>query len=382
MAGFDPRYYDAHTHLSAGAEDLSELDLREARSARDIARVIAEAAGRVSAGSWVRGWGWDGATPIEDAQLGCPLFIARHDGHAAWINGAARAALGLPPSLSVVAEKAFDAARQRLPARSTAERLAALKSRIDEVWSEGIEAVDDMVEPWGPEIYSRLCEESMLVLDVGLWLPESLAEGEAEGLRREFPPRGDGPVVRGIKIFLDGTLGARTAALSVPYADDFGNRGTLRIPEGEIEERVSRWTRRGWAVAIHALGDRAVTLALDVLERAPRSAMGPHRIEHAQVVRRSDLPRFAAAGIVASVQPGHWLDDRPWLEARLGHRPEVVVHPLASLARAGATLLFGSDWPVSSWEPARVLDAATDPRRGDEAMTAAEAAAWYTSASR
>ena len=201
-------------------------------------------------------------------------------------------------------------------------------------------------------------------------------------MRREFPPRGDGPVVRGIKIFLDGTLGARTAALSVPYADDFGNRGTLRIPEGEIEERVSRWTRRGWAVAIHALGDRAVTLALDVLERAPRSAMGPHRIEHAQVVRRSDLPRFAAAGIVASVQPGHWLDDRPWLEARLGHRPEVVVHPLASFARAGATLLFGSDWPVSSWEPARVLDAATDPRRGDEAMTAAEAAAWYTSASR
>jgi hypothetical protein len=222
----------------------------------------------------------------------------------------------------------------------------------------------------------------VLATEIGFWLPESMAKSDAEAIRREFTLKGDGPFVRGIKIFVDGTLGARTAALSAPYADDPENNGVLRIPEGEIEERVSRWTQRGWAVAIHALGDRAVTLALDVLERAPRSKMGAHRIEHAQVVRRSDLPRFAAAGIVASVQPGHWLDDRPWLDARLGHRPEVVVHPLASLARAGATLLFGSDWPVSDSDPRRILSAATDVRRGDEAMSAADAAAWYTSGPR
>ena len=82
------------------------------------------------------------------------------------------------------------------------------------------------------------------------------------------------------------------------------------------------------------------------------------------------------------MQPGHWLDDRDWLAGRLGARPEVVAHPLASLARAGATLAFGSDWPVSSWDPRVILAAATDPERGDEALGAADAAAWYTSGPR
>lgn len=188
--------------------------------------------------------------------------------------------------------------------------------------------------------------------------------------------------VRGIKIFLDGTLGARTAALSSPYADDPGNTGTLRIEQREIPERVAAWAALGWPVALHAIGDRAVTLALDALERVGRPPYGRHRIEHAQVVRRCDLPRFAAAGIVASVQPGHWRDDRPWLPSRLGSRPDVVAHPLASLARSGATLAFGSDWPVSDWDPATILAAATDPERAPEALAAVEASAWYTSGPR
>jgi predicted amidohydrolase YtcJ len=132
-------------------------------------------------------------------------------------------------------------------------------------------------------------------------------------------------------------------------------------------------------VALHAIGDRAVTLALSALERAKRPAVGRHRIEHAQVVSVSDLPRFAPAGIVASVQPGHWHDDRGWLTARLGHRAGIVVHPLASFRRSGAAMAFGSDWPVSDWDPVAILAAATDPERGEEALTAAEAAAWYTS---
>jgi predicted amidohydrolase YtcJ len=152
--------------------------------------------------------------------------------------------------------------------------------------------------------------------------------------------------------------------------------------ERALRERVAGWAFRGWPVAIHAIGDRAVTLALDALSRAPRPRFGAHRIEHAQIVQRSDVSRFAAAGVVASVQPGHWRDDRPFLASRLGERAEVVVHPLRSLARAGATLRFGSDWPVSDWAPASILDAATDPERADEAMDASEAVAWYTSAAR
>jgi predicted amidohydrolase YtcJ len=219
-------------------------------------------------------------------------------------------------------------------------------------------------------------------VSIGMWLPEATEEREADALRRAFPANDQQVAVRGIKIFLDGTLEARTAALSTPYADDPGNAGVLRVGERELPERVSRWAERGWPVTLHAIGDRAVSLALGALERVKRPPFGRHRIEHAQVVRRSDLPRFAAAGIVASVQPGHWYDDRAWLTARLGERADVVVHPLASLARSGADMVFGSDWPVSDWDPAAILAAATDPERGGEALAAAEAVAWYTAAPR
>jgi predicted amidohydrolase YtcJ len=377
--GGPARFRDAHTHLAAGAADLDDLDLRGQRTHGELEAALSDAARTRTRGSWIRGWGWQGAPPPRDATPAHPVFLARRDGHAAWLNPMARAALGLDDEEEVVREQAFDAARRRLPERSAAFRSAALGRRLVELRERGVDAVDDMVEAWAPEVYAALRDRGDLPAAVGMWLPEEIAASEALRLRREFPADDRRVAVRGIKIFLDGTLGARTAALSRPYADDPGNTGTLRVPEGEIQERVDRWAARGWPVALHAIGDRAVTLALTALERAGRPSFGGHRVEHAQVVRRRDLPRFAAAGIVASVQPGHWRDDRTWLSARLGERPEVVAHPLASLARTGATLLFGSDWPVSDWDPAVVLAAAVDPERGDEALAAAEASAWYTS---
>jgi predicted amidohydrolase YtcJ len=372
-------FRDAHTHLAAGAADLLDIDLRNFERGEELTLAIARASRVVAPGQWIRGWVWDGAVLPEDAAPAHPVFLARRDGHAAWINSAGRAALGAPADEAVVAEAAFDAIRRRLPERSTAERMAALRPRLARLVEHEIGAVDDMVEPWAPEVYARLRDAAELPVAIGLWLPDDMAASEAETLRREFPGNDPTLAVRGIKIFLDGTLRARTAALSSPYADDPGTAGELRVAPGEIPERIGRWAERGWPVALHSIGDRAVTLALSALERAPRPHFGEHRIEHAQVVLRSDLPRFAAAAIVASVQPGHWRDDRPFLAERLGHRPEVLAHPLASLARTGATILFGSDWPVSDDDPAAVLSAATDRERGDEALDADDAAAWYTS---
>ena len=308
------------------------------------------------------------------------MFLARRDGHAAWVNPLGRAALGLPQETSVIDESSFDATRKRLPQRSTAERLGALRPQLAELFALRIAAVDDMVEPWAPEVYARLRDAGELPVAVGLWLPEEIDRDEADAIRRELPPGNPQLAVRGIKIFLDGTLGARTAALSSPYADQPETSGTLRIDERELPGRIARWAERGWPVAVHAIGDRAVSLALSSLERASPPQFGRHRIEHAQVVSRSDLPRFARAGIVASLQPGHWRDDRGFLLSRLGVRPGVVTHPLASFARSGASILFGSDWPVSSFDPAAILAAATDPERGEEGCDPADASAWYTSA--
>ncbi len=370
---------DAHTHLAAGAADLLDLDLREMHDPRALARAIGQAALVAAPSCFVRGWGWDGAAEPVDLPPRNPVFLARRDGHAAWVSPAGRAALGLDPDLAVVTEAAFDAARRRLPARSTGERMEALRPRLAELRRHRIGEVHDMVEAWAPEVYARLRDGGELPVAIRMWLPEDLTENEAETIRRDFPPDDPRVATRGIKIFLDGTLQARTAALSTPYADNPGTAGELRLAANEIPERIARWALRGWPVALHAIGDRAVTLALDALETVPRPSVGAHRIEHAQVVLCSDLPRFARAGVVASVQPRHWRDDRRWLAARLGVRPEVLAHPLASFERAGATMVFGSDWPVSGWDPGEILASATDPDRGDEALDAGGAMAWYTS---
>jgi predicted amidohydrolase YtcJ len=371
------RFRDAHTHLSAGAADLSGLDLRGAIGSNAIAALVSAAANS-SASGWIRGWGWDGASFPDDVVPDRPVFLARNDGHGAWLNPRARGALGLPPETAVVEEARFDAARKALPARSDDERATALAARARELAESGIVAVDDMVEPWGPSVYARLAASGDLPISVRMWLPEELDERDADRLAREFPFDDPKVAVAGIKVFLDGSLGARTAALTVPYADAPGSAGDLRIPERELPERLGRWARRGWPVAVHAIGDRAVSLALTALSALPRPAHGAHRIEHAQVVKRSDLPRFAEAGIVASLQPLHFRDDLPFLSARLGDRPDVVAHPLRSLVSHGAHVLFGSDWPVSSFRPEEVLASATDPARGGEAIDPASAAAWYT----
>lgn len=364
------RFRDAHTHLAAGAVDLVDLDLR-ALAGDALIRAVASAAAERPNGRWIRGWGWDGTMPARSGALdrvapGHPVFLARRDGHAAWLSASAGRTLEVAGEL--VVESAFDDARRRIPEPPWPERLAAVARQAEAFAAAGIDRVDDFVAPWAPEAYARLAGDGRLPLAVAMWLPETTATEDADALRSSFPSGRGRVSAAGIKIFLDGTLGARTAALFEPYADDPSTCGTLRVDERDIGERVLAWAGRGWPVAIHAIGDRAVAVALGALERAPRSEAGPHRIEHVQVIRRADLARFGRGGIVASVQPGHVHDDAAWWNARLGRRAEVIAYPLASLARAGATLLFGSDWPVSDFSPDRIVAAATDRARGDEAL--------------
>jgi predicted amidohydrolase YtcJ len=191
-------------------------------------------------------------------------------------------------------------------------------------------------------------------------------------LHRADPKYGDslehGPIVgerlwlRCAKFFLDGALGSRGAALFEDYSDEPGNRGLLTGPEDLAGALVAAMSR-GFQVACHAIGDRANAQALDAIAEAQRRTgrrdLRP-RIEHAQVLRAEDLPRFAREGIIASLQPAHAGSDAAWAGKRLGPERLLCAYPLKALRAAGAALAFGSDFPIEDVDPLRGLRAACE----------------------
>lgn len=337
-------FRDAHTHLSAGLVD---------RAAR--------------AGGFTRRFGWSDAHAAREAILRLPAdepaLYAREDGHAAWLNVAALRALGESEAREprLVAEADYERLRRRLPAPSREERREALRLGLELLRALRIDRVVDIVEPFSLDAWDELRAEGALTCRIEAWIPLDQDEEEAQALRRRFPPDDPSIAVTTRKVFLDGTLGARTAAMLEPYADR-GGRGELREELGSILPRVRAAVARGWPVAFHAIGDAAVRLALDVAERVPE---GSFRIEHAQIVDPSDVPRFARLGVVASMQPAHRLLDEAILEPALGRRA-AHAFPWVALARAGARLEFGSDWPVASPDPRLGIEVAVasglDPR--------------------
>ena len=167
---------------------------------------------------------------------------------------------------------------------------------------------------------------------------------------------------------MDGSLGSATAYFFEPYTDDPGTSGLLHehmFPEGVMEKRIMEADKAGLQLAIHAIGDRANSLLLDMYEKAV-AANGPRdrrwRVEHAQHLRPADMARFGRLGLVASVQPYHLIDDGRWAEKKIGPERARTTYAFESLRRAGATLAFGSDWTVAPLSPVLGIYAAVTRR--------------------
>ncbi len=374
-----PGFHDAHTHLSAGSVDaFARVDLREARDAADAAGRAAARAGALPEGAWVRGFGWDhtrwpGASwptreALDAALPDRPAFLARVDGHAAWLNTAALRALEREGT-GILLEEAMEAARARIPSDPGAVRRTALLEALRLAASLGVVAVEDVAESWAPELYGELRMEGRLTARIGVWLPGDLDRKEAAALRTLHPPHDPWVAVTTRKLFLDGTLGSRTAALGEPYADAPETCGELRFRDEELKEQVTACAGEGWSVALHAIGDVAADQAVRVLREA--GGTRPHRIEHLQVLGQETLALLAQSGVGASVQPVHFSEDASWIAARLGRR-EALLYPWRSLEEAGVPLGFGTDWPIAPLDPRLGLDAAT--RRDWEGVS--EEAAW------
>jgi predicted amidohydrolase YtcJ len=411
-----PGFHDAHLHLAAGSLALAGLDLRECASAEAVAERVRSRAAELPQGDWIRGWGWDhsrwagGGWPdkalLDRASPERPVWLSRIDGHVAWLSTLALAKVGIGEATTdpdggeivrdpetgavtgVLLERARDLALEKLPAASDDERRTAVTEGLARLRRVGVTSIEDVEAPWAVEAYARLREEGRLSARVSAWLPMDLDRAQAEALRRRFPPDDPWISVSTLKVFLDGTLGSRSAAMLEPYADDPGNAGSLRVDPRQLAEETARADDAGWTVAMHAIGDRAVRLAIEVLENLPaRPRPRPHRIEHVQVIAERDLPRLAACGAVASIQPVHFTEDRHWIESRLGPRRAAHAYPWRSLLRRGVPLAIGTDWPVAPLDPFRGLEAAkrghspfSDAPVGEhaEALTLAEAWEAYT----
>jgi predicted amidohydrolase YtcJ len=383
-----PGLIDAHSHLAGLGAALEQVDLRGAATYEEAVRRVREAARTLPAGTWVRGRGWDqnlwpgkqfpAHPPLSAAVPDHPVWLTRVDGHAALLNARALALLGVdravadPPGgrflrdgagelTGVLVDNAMDVAGARLPGPSPADLARQLGSAAHHCAALGLTTVTDMgVGQAEVDAYQALARAGDLPLRAALFLADDAALLDRWFARGPEVDPASRVLVRGVKLYADGALGSRGAALLEPYADDPGNLGLLTATGAHLAEVAGRARAAGFQVGIHTIGDRGALIALDALEQAlggPRPE-ARFRIEHAQVTRVEDIRRMARLGVIASMQPTHATSDMPWAGARLGEGRLERAYAWRKVLDAGGRLALGSDFPVESADPRLGLYAA------------------------
>ncbi|AGP41767.1 amidohydrolase [Sorangium cellulosum] len=377
-----PGLVDGHAHLYGLGVALETPSVRGARSAEAAAAVVAEAAKARPRGEWITGRGWDqnlwpGAAfpthaPLDAAAPEHPVALRRVDGHALWANAAAMRAAGVgrgaqdPPGgrilrdaagepTGVFIDSAMDLVEAKIPADPPAVRERRILRAAEEALSSGLTGVHEMgIDDETVAVYRALAAAGRLPIRVHAYLAGA---GRLEGLRERAPDADAAGtamfVLRGVKLFADGALGSRGAALLEPYADEPSTSGLLLMDREALARAARLVADAGFQLAVHAIGDRANRAVLDAFEALGpgRAAALRFRVEHAQIVSPDDLPRFAALGAIASVQPTHATSDMPWAPARLGARRLKGAYAWHSLLASGARVVFGSDFPVEEPSP-------------------------------
>ncbi|MCW3836356.1 amidohydrolase [Sphingomonas canadensis] len=375
-----PGMVDAHGHVIGLGFNLLQLDLSATRSLDEaLAKIAAYAAANPS--RWIVGRGWNQerwglgryptAAELDKAVGDRPVWLERIDGHAGWANSQAMALAGVSAATAdpkggrierlaggapagVFVDGAMALVDRHLPQPTPRERNAALLAAQEALLKLGITATADMgtsVEDW--LTFRRMGDLGLLRIRIMSY---------AAGIEPALAVGGQGPTpwlyadrlrMGGIKLYADGALGSRGAWLKAPYADAPGQVGLPFLSDDQFLNLMARGAMDGFQIAVHAIGDRANQQVLDAIEVLAGSYTGDRRwrIEHAQVIDPKDLPRFAAFGTIASMQPVHQTSDRLMAEARLGAERLKGAYAWASILRAGGRLAFGSDYPVESPDP-------------------------------
>ena len=377
-----PGLTDAHVHLTLWALARRRVDLNAARTLEEGVAAVAAAGGE----GWIRGLGWDvhrwGRFPsrqdLDAAVPGRPCYLESHDIHAAWLNSEGLRRCGItrdtpdPEGGTIVRDAAGEPtgilletakllAEAHLPVPAAAEVREALLDAQKAVHALGLTGVHS-VEATGIEDFTAMQADGVLRLRVLQAIPLARLDAAIElGVRSGFG--GEWLKLGGVKMFLDGALGSRTAWLREPYEGSTDNLGIQTLASDEFRAHVRRAADAGIASTVHAIGDAAVELAIDVMGSVAPPRVMRHRMEHLQLCPPELWERAARSGIVASVQPVHLMTDIPAAERHWGHERSRGAYAFAAVKRAGMVLAFGSDVPVETVDPRPGLFAAV-ARRG------------------
>jgi predicted amidohydrolase YtcJ len=388
-----PGLIDSHIHLIDGGLRLASVQLRDAKSREEFVSRIAEYANRQPPGTWITGGDWDhslwgGELPSRDWIDGVtpnnPVWVNRLDGHMALANTAAMKAAHLADDVKdveggeivrdaagrptgIFKDNAMSLMDRAEPDHSTQQLLDATAAAMDYLAARGVTAVHHLGTFQHLQVFRIAHERGLLQTRIYACTPLPQWQRLAEEVKTRG--RGDEWVkIGGLKGFVDGSLGSHTAAFLQPFSDDPNDSGLLVNTAEDLESWTAAADRAGLQVVVHAIGDRAIRLQLDVFERAA-AANGPRdrrfRIEHAQHIAPTDIPRFARLGVIASMQPYHAIDDGRWAERVIGAERSETTYAFRSLLDAGAHLAFGSDWFVAPPTPMEGIYAAVTRRTLD-----------------
>lgn len=398
-----PGLTDAHAHLYGLGQSLDTVSLTGTRSYDEVIARVKTRAATTPAGQWILGRGWDQndwtvkefptAAALDAAVPDHPVLLDRVDGHAALANTAALRAAGVtaatadPEGGKVIRDANgsptgtfVDAAtaliEAHVPPATVEQRKARVLAAARAIAATGLTEVHDAgIDAATITAVKQLIDEKQFPIRVYAMLSDNdslLRTWFASGPLVDYGGR---LTVRSVKLYADGALGSRGAALLAPYSDDHGNSGLLVSRPEHLEDVARRARAAGFQVNAHAIGDRGVRNVIDAYVSAGATASDRFRVEHLQVIAPADVPRLVERGIIASMQPTHATSDMYWAEARVGSERVQGAYAWRTILDAGGKLALGSDFPVEEVNPFFGIYAAVT--RQDQAGT--PAGGWYPS---
>ncbi|OLE12162.1 MAG: amidohydrolase [Acidobacteria bacterium 13_1_20CM_4_56_7] len=429
-----PGFNDAHMHLTEAGFKKLTVDLTGTRSIQEFKDRIRKGLRTTEPREWITGSGWDETLwpgsqlptrqDIDEVTKDHPVFLVRIDGHAAVANTLAlkmahvtssskdpeggaivRDQSGAPNG--VLRETAQTLVSSLIPRATPEKYRQAIEAALQDIARSGVTSAQDFSGDTEEDslanfkVLEQLESEGKLTVRVSEWLPFN-EPVESLKRQRDSHPQSDPMLHTGmLKAFMDGSLGSHTAAMLQPFADDPKNSGLPQYDQSKLNEMAKERVAAGFQLGFHAIGDKAVEMALDAFAEAEKAAHASGakapdgtenfrlRVEHAQVTNPGQVERFRELNVIASMQPSHLLTDMRWAETRLGPQRAAHSYAWAEFASHGVKLAFGTDYPVEPVTPFRGLYAAVTRKSEDgkqeyypaQKLTIEQAIAAYTTGS-